>query len=113
MEAKLEGKGESAIFLIIGKDGRRYKVESQGLTAVACRMLFEQEMKGHVLSCIEKSLTDEDIHSHRDAKYPLCGSGLMGWASSFQKVLHADHDKNCGWVMTTLLNRVSKELKLF
>ena len=108
MKTVIEGKGESAVLFIIGEDGCKYSMKSEGQSALTCRLLFEQDLKGFVLSCIEKSATDEDIHSHRDAKYPLCKSGLMEWAVPFQKVLHFEHDKNCNWVLLTLMNRVSK-----
>jgi len=112
MKTEIEGKGKEGKLFFIGKSGKKYSVNSDGLTAHTCMLLFEQDLFKYVMECLNKSVTADDITSHANFKYPVCGSGLMEWAVGFQKILHSEHTKNCKWILKTVHNKISNLLTL-
>jgi len=111
MKTVIEGKGELRKLFLIGNSGRKYRIIQDGVDSCPGRMLFEQDLNDFIMDCIDKAATEQDIESHANSKYSVCGSGFMGWAVSYQKILHIEHAKNCEWLLGTIKTRVHKMIQ--
>ena len=100
-------------FVIHGESGRDYIVTCEGYDALHSRLLFCQDMQHFMLKELDKTLSDEEISQHAEARYFICNSGMMGWASGLQELLKKENIKACEWVYGKISTRFNKVLQLF